>query len=231
MVLVVPPVYHLEIPKGDVADGSIEKAVRHLHRFKSIDGNAGILIELLGDPAADAVNLHAVGFAACHIRRKQTDEIAGAAGRFQKVALLEPHLRQRLVNTPNDHRWRVKCGEGTGSGRCILVLVQQGFEFCVFAVGFLKALRQSAPSHIAGKDFLLLWCGKAFLRFDPFQAADGSDVGGKLFARCAVAQGIVRNVEVAALFSWDFRVQGRKGDALTANPLRSQRSWFFFLGL
>ena len=83
MVLVVPPVHHLEISKGDVADGSIEKAVQHLHRFKSIDGNAGILIELLGDPAADAVNLHAVGFAACHIRRKQTDEIAGAAGRLR----------------------------------------------------------------------------------------------------------------------------------------------------
>ena len=92
MVLVVPPVYHLEIPKGDVADGHIKKAVRHLHRFKSIDGNAGILIELLGDPAADAVNLHAIGFAACHISRKQTDKIAGAAGRFQKVALLESHL-------------------------------------------------------------------------------------------------------------------------------------------
>ena len=31
MVLVVPPVYYLEIPKGDVADGYIEKTVRHLH--------------------------------------------------------------------------------------------------------------------------------------------------------------------------------------------------------
>ena len=231
MVLIIPPVHHLEIPKGDVADGHIEKAVRHLHRFKSIDGNVGILIELLGNPAADAVNLHAIGFAARHISRKQTDKIAGAAGRFQDVALLETHLRQRLVNTPNDHRWRVKCCKGTGSGRCILVLIQQGFEFRILAVRFLKALRQSAPSHIAGKDFLFLRCGKAFFRFDPFQAADGSDVGGKLFPRCAVAQSIVRDVEIMALFSWNFRVQGRKGDALTANPFWSQRSRFFFLGL
>ena len=92
MVLVIPPVHHLEISKGDVADGHIKKAVRHLHRFKSLDGNAGILIELLGNPAADAVNLHAIGFAACHISRKQTDKITGATGRFQKVALLESHL-------------------------------------------------------------------------------------------------------------------------------------------
>ena len=96
---------------------------------------------------------------------------------------------------------------------------------------FLKALRQSAPSYITGKDFLFLRCGKAFFRFDPFQAADGSDVCGKLFARCAVAQSVVRDVEIMALFSWNFRVQGRKGDALTANPFGSQRSRFFFLGL
>ena len=96
---------------------------------------------------------------------------------------------------------------------------------------FLKALRQPAPPHIARKDFLFLRCGKTFFRFDPFQAADGSDVGGKLFPRCAVAQSIVRDVEIMALFSWNFRVQGRKGDALTANPFWSQRSRFFFLGL
>ena len=80
--VVVPPVRQFEVSKGDVADGHIKKAVWHLHRFKSIDGNAGILIELLGNSAADAVNLHAIGFAARHISRKQTDKIAGAAGRF-----------------------------------------------------------------------------------------------------------------------------------------------------
>ena len=89
MVLVIPPVHHLEISKRDVADGHIEKAVWHLHRFKSIDGNAGILIELLGNPATDAVNLHAIGFAACHISRKQTDKIAGAAGRFYQDAIFD----------------------------------------------------------------------------------------------------------------------------------------------
>ena len=189
------------------------------------------MIELLGNPAADAVNLHAIGFAACHISRKQTDEIAGAAGRFQDVALLETHLCQRLVNASNHYGRGVEGSQRTGSGRCILVLIQQGLEFRILAVCFLKALGQPTPSHIAGKDFLFLRCGKAFFRFDPFQAADGSDVGGKLFARCAVAQSIVRNVEIMALFAWYFGMQRCKGDALTANPFRSQRSRFFFLGL
>ena len=231
MVLVVPPVYHLEIPKGDVADGYIKKAVRHLHRFKSINGNAGTLIELLGNTPGNGIQLYTIGFAARHISRKQTDKIASAAGRFQDVALLETHLCQRLVNASNHYGRGVEGSQRTGSGRCILVLIQQGLEFRILAVCFLKALRQPTPSHIAGKDFLFLRCGKAFFRFDPFQAADGSDVGGKLFARCAVAQSIVRNVEIMALFAWYFGMQRCKGDALTANPFRSQRSRFFFSGL
>ena len=36
MVLVVSPIQHLEIPKGDVSYSDIKKAVRHLHGFKAV---------------------------------------------------------------------------------------------------------------------------------------------------------------------------------------------------
>ncbi len=62
VVLVVPLIYHLEIPKGDVAHRYIKEAVGHLPLFKAVHGNAGILVKLLGDSAADTVQLHTVGF-------------------------------------------------------------------------------------------------------------------------------------------------------------------------
>ena len=80
VVLVVPLIYHLEIPKGDVAHRYIKEAVGHLHLFKAVHGNAGILVKLLGDSAADTVQLHTVGFAACHICREKPQKVAGAAG-------------------------------------------------------------------------------------------------------------------------------------------------------
>ena len=80
VVLVVPLIYHLEIPKGDVAHGHIKEAVGHLHGFKAVYGNAGVLVKLPRNPPGNGIQLHAVGFAALHIRREQAQEIAGAAG-------------------------------------------------------------------------------------------------------------------------------------------------------
>ena len=181
MVLVVPPVYHFEISKGDVADGYIKKAVRHLHRFKSINGNAGTLIELLGNTPGNGILLYTIGFAARHISRKQTDKLPVPQAGSKMLPCWKPICASALVNASNHYGRGVEGSQRTGSGRCILVLIQQGLEFRILAVCFLKALGQPTPSHIAGKDFLFLRCGKAFFRFDPFQAADGSDVGGKLF--------------------------------------------------
>ena len=50
MVLVVPFIQHFEIPKGDVAHGYIKKAVGHLHSFKAVYGNVGILVKLARNP-------------------------------------------------------------------------------------------------------------------------------------------------------------------------------------
>ena len=82
VVLVVPLIQHLEIPKGDVAHGHIKKAVGHLYGFKAVYGNAGVLVKLPRNPPGNGIQLHAVGFAARHICGEQAEEIAGAAGRL-----------------------------------------------------------------------------------------------------------------------------------------------------
>ena len=67
VVLVVPLIQHLEIPKGDVAHGHIKKAVGHLHGFKAVYGNAGVLVKLARNPPGNGIQLYAIGFAARHV--------------------------------------------------------------------------------------------------------------------------------------------------------------------
>ena len=44
MVFIIPLIQHLKIPKRHITDGYIEEAVRHLHLFKSGNGNGAVLI-------------------------------------------------------------------------------------------------------------------------------------------------------------------------------------------
>ena len=87
VVLVVPFIQHFEIPKGDVAHGYIKKAVGHLHSFKAVYGNVGILVKLARNPPGNGIQLYAIGFAARQICGEQAKEITGAAGWLQNVAL------------------------------------------------------------------------------------------------------------------------------------------------
>lgn len=90
MVLVVSPIQHLEIPKGDVSYSYIKKAVGHLHGFKAVYGNAGVLVKLARNPPGNRIQLHTIGFATRHIRREQAQEIAGAAGRSKMLPWVKP---------------------------------------------------------------------------------------------------------------------------------------------
>ena len=125
VVFVVFLIPYFEIAKRHIADGHIKEAVRHLHLFKAIHGNAAVLIELLCDPSADGVDFHTVDFAVRHAVRQHTDEVANTAGRFQNISLPEAHLRKCLVHSPDDDRGGVKGGKGTGSGGGIFVLGKQ----------------------------------------------------------------------------------------------------------
>ena len=223
VVLVVPLIQHLEIPKGDVAHGHIKKAVGHLHGFKAVHGNAGVLVKLARNPPGNGIQFHAIGFAACHIRREQAQEVAGAAGWLQDVALGKAHLSESLVDSPDDYGRRVKGGEGAGSGRRVFLRIQQGFQLPIVGAGFLKAVRKAAPAHIAGQDFLFFGRGQPFFRFDLLQRADGGSIGRVFLAGGAMAQGVIGDVKIMALVPGDLRVQSREGNALTPGALR--RRW------
>ena len=190
------------------------------------------MIELLGNTPGNGIQLYTIGFAARHINRKQTDKIASAAGRFQDVALLETHLCQRLVNASN--HYGPGCRRQSENWLWPLhtrLLIQQGLEFRILAVCFLKALGQPTPSHIAGKDFLFSGVARrssASIRFKQRMALT-------LAANFSPGVPWPRASSVMwkswRWFAWYFGMQRCKGDALTANPFRSQRSRFFFLGL
>ncbi|CDB29334.1 unknown [Firmicutes bacterium CAG:137] len=124
VIFVVLPVRHLEVAEGDVADGHIEEAVRHLHPFKARHGDTAVLIELSRDPSADAVNLHAVNLALRHAVWQHPDEVTHAAGRLQDIAPLKAHLRKRLIHGLDDNRRGIKSGQGAGPSGGILVLIQ-----------------------------------------------------------------------------------------------------------
>ena len=119
VVLVVPLVQHLEIAKGNIADGYIKKAVGHLHLFKAGDGDRAVLIQLLGDAPGDGIQFHTIGVTACHTVGNHSYEIAHAAGWLQNIALPEAHLLQCLIHCTNDNRGGVERSQGAGSGGSI----------------------------------------------------------------------------------------------------------------
>ena len=83
-----------------------------------------------------------------------------------------------------------------------------------FRVLFVKAVSQTTPAHIPGKDFL--FCGRCqpALILNAFQQTDSGSIGGILLAGGAIAQFQVSDAEIDALFLWNLRVQRLKGDAL-----------------
>ena len=110
--LVVSPVVDLVLSKGHVADGEVEE-IPPVGGFKSCHGNVRLGIELLGDSAGNAVQLHAVEPAAFHALRQQTEEVTHAHGRLQDVAGPEAHAADSLID----------CLDNRGAG---VVSVQRG---------------------------------------------------------------------------------------------------------
>ena len=150
VIFVILPIRHLKIAEGDVTNSHIKEAIGHLHPFKACHGDTAVLVELSRDPSADAVNFHAVDLALRRAVGEHPNEVAHAAGRFQDVAPLKAHLGKRLIHGPDDDRGGIKGRQTAGPGGGILVLVKQRFQFQIFAVALVKAVRQAAPAHIAG---------------------------------------------------------------------------------
>ena len=87
--------------KGHVAYGQVKK-VFPIRLFKARHFNVGLRVEVLRDPAGDAVQLHTVQTAALHAFRQKSEEIADTARRLQDIAALKAHLLHGSIDCP-DH--------------------------------------------------------------------------------------------------------------------------------
>ena len=202
-VPVVTLIRYTVIAEGNIANGNIEEAVRKRGCFISLYGDVGVLIELLCNTSCNAVEFHAVEPAARHAFGEQAEEIADTAGGFQNIAHAEAHLFNRSVHRFDDCGTCIVCVQyGSTSG--FVFLWGQGFvEFpeliCPRCVAFLKYLRQTAPAHVPGKDFLFFGRCKALFKLDSLQCPYRIHVHAKLRFRAAMTEGVVRNAEVGFL--------------------------------
>ena len=241
--LVVSPVIHLILSKRYVAHRKVKK-VPAVRGFKARQGNVCLGIELLGDAAGDAVQLHAVQTAAPHFLRQHPEEIAHAHGRLQDVASFESHVAHRVVDGLDNSRAGVVSVQGGGSCRLIFLRGQQILQLRVFGAPFflvrVKSVGKAAPAHIPGQDLLLFGYSLSAVRLQIFQQLDGIDVRLILGFRTADAQSIVRDMEVLSVaadlrlgfFIRRFLGRGHigKGLPLTVNLDSHRRSTGFLTG-
>ena len=197
--LVISPVVDLILSKGYVADSEV-KEIPAVGGLKACHGNVGLGIELLGDTACDAVQLHAVQAAATHFLRQQAEEVAHAHGRLQNIAGLEAHVAYCLINGLDNGGAGVVGVQRGASGGSIFLRGEGCVQFLVFlcpgGLALVKGIGQAAPAHIPGKDFLLCRCRLPTLCFQGFQKVDGVQIGTELGFGASDAQIVIGDTEV-----------------------------------
>ena len=200
IVAIIPLVRYFVIAERYVAHNTVEEAIRKLHGFKTLHRNLVFLVQLLCNAARNAVQLHTVHPNLLHAVRHQTHEIADTTGWFQHVAFGQSHIAQGFIHRLDDRRRSVKRIQGTGTGFLILIYREQGLQFGIlfrpFRVVFIERLRNAAPAHIPGKDFLFLCGSLPLLCIQCLQHPNGFHIGFILCFRPSCAEIIVRNAEV-----------------------------------
>ena len=151
--LVIGFVPDLILAERHIADGKVIK-VPSVGGLKSGHGNVSLGIELLGNPPADGIQLHAVQLASGHTLRQHTEEIAYTTRRLQDVAGLKSHTPYGFINCPDYRRAGVVRVEGGTSGGSVFLRGQQLFQLGIFRspCRFLqvKGIGKTAPAHIPG---------------------------------------------------------------------------------
>ena len=147
--LVVGFVVHLVLAERDVTDGKVIE-VPPVGGLKARHGDVSLGVELLGNPPADGIQLHAVQPAPGHALRQHPEEITHAAGRFQNVAGAEAHLLHGLIDGADDGGAGIVGVEGGGPRRSVFLWGQQFFQFRILGIprGFVrvKGIRHAAPA-------------------------------------------------------------------------------------
>ena len=118
--LIIGPVDHFIIPKGHVAHRHVEE-IPAIRGFKARHRNIGLGIKLLGDPAGDTVQFHAVELAFPHILRQHPEEIAHAHGGLQDIARFEAHVAQGFIDGADHGRRSVMRVQGGSAGGAVFI--------------------------------------------------------------------------------------------------------------
>ena len=111
IVLVISLIGNFELPEGDVSHGSIEETVGKICVFKTLNGNTGILIELLCNPTGNSINFHSIKLSRTHAVRDKTYEVSDAARRLKDITGLEIHIFKRLIHRFDNNRRRIESGQ------------------------------------------------------------------------------------------------------------------------
>ena len=151
--LVVSPVVDLVLSKGHVADGKVEE-IPSVDGFKACHGNVCLGIELLGDSAGDAVQLHTVQAASLHLLREKPEKVPDAHGRLQDVAGLEAHAADSLIDCLDNRGAGVVGVEGGGAGGGVFLRGKHAFQLIVLGAPAclvrVESVRKTAPADVTG---------------------------------------------------------------------------------
>ena len=130
--------------------------------------------------------------------------------------------------------------QGAGTGSSILILGEQPFQFgvlfCPSVLVGVKSICKTAPAHILGKHLLFLGGGTTVFLFQLEQGADGFDISGIFLLCAALAQMVVRDVEISGRLRRRFSIQGfiqgnsiREGLHLSVHYVRDGQFVQFFV--
>ena len=197
--LVVSWVMHLVVAKGDITDGEVEE-VTPVRGLKTGNSDVRLGIELLRNPAGDAVQLHTIQAAGRHAFRQHTEEITHAHGGLQNVTRGETHALNGFIDRTDNGGAGIVSIQG-GCSRCFIFRSsQQILQLSTFrrpgSLGFIKSICQTTPAHITGKDLLLGSAGRTGRCFQTFEDTDSIYIGsefrlGSAFAKVFVIDAVI----------------------------------------
>ena len=102
MLLVIPLIVQAVITKRHIADGAIKGVIRELGILVTGDFNVSIRVQLAGNAAADAVQLHAGELTVLHALRQHAEEVADTHRRLQNFAVFKAELSRSVIDRADD---------------------------------------------------------------------------------------------------------------------------------
>ena len=212
VVLIIALVRHLGLPEGDIADCSVKEAVGKICTLKALHRDAIFLIQLLGDPPGNTVQLHAVELRVIHAFGNKSHKVSDAAGGLQHIAGLKVHVLQGTVHRLDHHGRRIEGRQRGFSCRRIFLIGKHILQLGIMGIVLLEELRETAPTHIVGKYALLGGCCQSVFRIQLVQELNGTDIVIEPFQRRAHTDIIALDLEVGSVLGVDFRMQHMRRD-------------------